>query len=166
MRLSFLLSGAVAFSIFLSSCGPDKGHGDGVWVPNPKDSSALGMRDHFIPKDSIEVYRKRFNQDRDTLAVKMPSLFIPFSEAFNKKSILELMKDSNCVGIRIYYGATAIDGRGMQDLRMIVVGVDKKGGDLYVPRPSAEMGKPGDPGDPGGFEYGQCTPPCEDGGAR
>ncbi len=36
------------------------------------------------------------------------------------------MKDSNCIGIRVYYGATAINSKGRQDLRLILVGVEKK----------------------------------------
>ena len=161
LRWPLLVTGALALSFMLGSCG-DGGHkGDGVWIPTPVDSSALGVKDHFIPKDSIEIYRKRFEVDRDTLEKLMPSLFIPFSEAFNKKSVLALMKDSNCTGIRIYYGATAFNSKGRQDLRLILVGVDKKGNDLFVKRGS-ETGAPSlSSGGDGGFEYGQCAPPCD-----
>lgn len=155
--MALFLTGAVCLSVFIISCGGPKG--DGVWIPIPRDTSELGVRDHFIPKDSIAVYRKRYNQDRDTLEKVMPSLFIPFSEAFNKKSVLELMKDSNCIGIRIYYGATAVKKDGKQDIRLILVGVDKLGGDLFVKRGSPIAAQAGDDGE-GGFEYGQCAPPC------
>jgi len=153
-----LLVFAVIFSIVFASCsgGPK---GDGVWIPIPKDTSELGMKDHFIPKDSIAIYRKRYDQVRDTLKKVMPSLFIPFSEAFNKRSVVDLLKDSNCIGIRVYYGATAVEKDGKQDLRLILVGVDKQGNDLYVRRGSALAAQAGDGGD-GGFEYGQCDPPC------
>lgn len=157
LPLALLMTGAVCLSLLIVSCG---GHtGDGVWIPNPKDSSELGVRDHFIPKDSIAVYRKRYDAIRDTLAIKMPTLFIPFSEAFNKRSVIELMKDPKCIGIRIYYGATAIEKDGKQDLRLILVGVDTLGNDLFVKRGSALAAQSGG-GDDGGFEYGQCAPPC------
>lgn len=155
--LALLLTGAVCLSLFTVSCGGPKG--DGVWIPVPKDTSELGIRDHFIPKDSIAAYRKRYTQVRDTLEKLMPSLFIPFSEAYNKPSVLELMKDSNCIGIRIYYGATAVKKNGKQDIRLILVGVDKQGNDLFVKKGSPLTAKAGESGE-GGYEYGQCAPPC------
>lgn len=157
--LALLMTGAVCLSLFIVSCGGPKG--DGVWIPNPIDTSELGIRDHFIPRDSITAYRKRYDEIRDTLQIKVPTLFIPFSEAYNKRSLLELMKDSTCVGIRVYYGATAIKKDGKQDLRLILVGVDKLGKDIFVKKFSAGESKVGDPED-GGFEYGQCAPPCYD----
>jgi len=160
LPLALLMTGAVCLSLFIVSCGGPKG--DGVWIPNPIDSSELGIRDHFIPQDSITAYRKRYDELRDTLAVKMPSLFIPFSEAYNKRSLLELMKDPTCVGIRVYYGATAVKADGKQDLRLILVGVDKLGKDVFVKKFSSADGKVGDDPPSGGFEYGQCAPPCYD----
>ncbi|WP_276480611.1 hypothetical protein [Paraflavitalea pollutisoli] len=159
IRPLLLLAGTVVFTFLFVACGNDGHHGDGVWIPDVKDSSELAMRDHFIPKDSIEVYKKRFDLQRDTIKAKIPTLFIPFSESFNRKSILNLMKDTNCVGIRVYYGATAVRKNGLQDVRLIVVGVDKKGNDLYVRRGFNGVGSDSDSN--GGYEYGQCTPPCE-----
>ncbi len=69
------------------------------------------------------------------------------------------MKDPRCIGIRVYYGATAFGSNGKQDLRLILVGVDKLGNDLFVKRGSAIAAQAGDDGE-GGFEYGQCAPPC------
>jgi hypothetical protein len=153
------MTGAICLTLFITSCGGPKE--DGVWVPIPKDSSELGMKDHFIPKDSIAVYRKRYEQDRDTLQNVAPTLFFPFSEAFNKKSVIDLMKDPKCIGLRIYYGSTAIDAKGQQEIRMILVGVDEKGNDLFVKRSATSAAKGGDGDDgEGGFEYGQCAPPC------
>lgn len=154
--LALFFGGAICFTLFLASCGGPKG--DGVWIPVPADSSELGVRDHYIPRDSIEVYRKRFAQDRDTLKAVAPYLFIPFSEAFNKRSIVDLLKDPECVGIRVYYGSTAMETDGQQDVRLILVGVDKAGNDLFVKRGAAEAARGG--GGEGGFEYGQCNPPC------
>ena len=156
--MALLMTGAVCLSLFILSCGGPKG--DGVWIPVPKDTSQLGIRDHYIPKDSIAVYRKRYTQVRDTLQIKMPSLYIPFSEAFNKPSVLDLLKDSTCVGIRIYYGATAVQKNGKTDIRLILVGVDQQGRDLYFKKGSAIAAQSGDGGE-GGFEYGQCDPPCD-----
>jgi hypothetical protein len=54
-------------------------------------------------------------------------------------------------------------------LRLIIVGVDSKGRDVYIPNPHPGQTKtaravtgaaePQD-GDNGGLEYGQCDPPC------
>lgn len=158
LPLALLLTGAVFVILLTVSCGGPKG--DGVWIPIPKDTSELGIRDHFMPKDSIKAYRQRFLAVRDTLMARDSSMFIPFSEAFNKPSVLELMKHPDCIGIRVYYGATATsDKTGKQDIRLILVGVDKKGNDLFVKRGSSVAAQAGDDGD-GGFEYGQCAPPC------
>lgn len=159
VRSLFLVVGAVTVSFLFVACGDKGHHGDGVWIPDVKDSSELGMRDHFIPRDSIAVYRKRFDQIRDTLKITMPHLFIPFAESFNRKSMLNLLKDTNCVGVRVYYGATYLSKNGKQDVRLIVVGVDRAGNDLFVRR-GANVAV-GDSDSNGGYEYGQCTPPCE-----
>lgn len=153
-----LLVFAVTFSILLAACngGPK---GDGVWIPVPKDTSALGLRDHFISKKEIAIYRGRYDVERDTLEVTLPKLYLPKSEAFNKPSVLEILKDPKCVGIRIYYGATAMNDKS--DFRLIIVGVDAQGKDLYIKKGSAVAAQAGDDGD-GGLEYGQCDPPCYD----
>ena len=152
-----LLVLTIIFSVSFMACSGPKG--DGVWIPIPKDTSELGLRDHFIPQKEIEIYRKRYDTDRDSLAVLWPNLYVPKSEALNKRSLLEVLKDSNCIGIRIYYGATAREEKG--DFRLIIVGVGKSGEDLYIKKGSA-IATQIDPGD-GGLEYGQCDPPCEPG---
>jgi hypothetical protein len=152
-KLLFL---AIGFCLFLTACsgGPK---GDGVWIPIPKDTSELGIRDHFISKKEIAIYRGRYDVERDSLGNAMPKLYLPKSEAFNKRSVLEVLKDSNCIGIRVYYGATSLNGKS--DFRLIIVGVDKLGKDLYIKKGSPLAAQAGDDGE-GGLEYGQCDPPC------
>ena len=143
----------------LSSC--DHKNGGGEEIPVPKDTSALAKINHFIPVRDIEAFKAAFANQKDSLSRVYPSLVIPFSETFNKQALLNILRDSNNVGVRIYYGVKAGDKRN--ELRLILVGVNSEGKDLYY-RSGGEQGKlgaqlPTSPED-GGAEYGQCTPPC------
>ena len=124
--------------------------GDSVCVPNVKDTSALGQINHHIPKSEIMQFRRAFNAD--SINAKNPGLFITESEGFNKTQLLELLQDSSCVGIRIYYGIAK--GEKRNELRMIIVGTDSKGKDLYIKTGSRAATRLTQ--DETGLEYGQC----------
>ncbi len=149
-----LLSAICLSSIFTVGCtntGTTGGKGtDSVCVPNPKDTSALGRIDHHIPKSEIMQFRKAFNAD--SINAKNPGLFITESEGFNKTQLLELLQDPTCVGIRIYYGIAK--GEKRNDLRMIIVGTDNQGKDLYIKTGSKAATRLTQ--DEMGLEYGQC----------
>jgi hypothetical protein len=158
----FLLGGlAVSASLFLTlnSCTPDDR--GGVHIPVPKDTSDLAQIDHFISVDQINSFRGRFGAQRDTLARQFPGLYIPLSETFNKQSLLDLLKDSTNVGIRIYYGIKP--GSNRNEMRLMLVGVNSQGKDLFYQR-GGDGGKVAAQLPPatgvGGVEYGQCDPPC------
>jgi hypothetical protein len=143
-------------AIFLSSC--DNDNGTGVNIPNPKDTSALGRINHFIPTEDIERYKKDYIVQRDSLARSNSDLFIPLDEAFNKQALLDLLKDPKNVGLKIYYG---IKTGKRKEVRLIIVGVDEQGNDLYLTGgKSAIAAQVTGGGTKGGLEYGQC-PPCE-----
>ncbi|MEO5684169.1 MAG: hypothetical protein ABIQ88_16125 [Chitinophagaceae bacterium] len=143
-------------SLFLASChdtaGPTGGGkgGDSVCVPNPKDTSSLGRINHFIPKSEIMAFRKAFNAD--SLNRKYRDLFITESEGFNKTQLLDLLSDPKCVGIRIYYGITK--GKEKNELKMIIVGTDNQGKDLYYTNTGKAATRLTQ--DEVGLEYGQC----------
>ncbi len=141
--------------LILHSC--NTGDEKGVWIPVPPDTSALGKKDHFIPMAELEKFRAQYGVERDSLARKAPTLSIPTAEAFNKKALIEILKDPRCVGIRVYYGVK--QGNKSNELRLILVGVDEQGKDLYITKGNAAANQTGG-GGKGGTEYGQCTPPC------
>lgn len=150
-------------SVSLISCTGTPG--DKVCIPTSEDSSALGKKEHFIPVDSINDLRKNFAEYRDTLAKRVPDLYFALSESFNKDHILRILKDPRNVGIRIYYGVLKdTTGKQQNEFRLVLVGVDEKGNDLFIKRPKGprSAAKEGDAGDEklGGLEYGQCNPPC------
>ncbi|HTD92817.1 MAG TPA: hypothetical protein VK644_03355 [Chitinophagaceae bacterium] len=153
----------LAFLFFLASCNdktppPDTGS---VQIPNPQDTSALGKINHFIEKTDIENFRKEFANQRDSLSRSNPYLFIPVSETFNKQALLNLLKDSTNVGLRIYYGVKK--GNNRNEVRLMLVGVNSKGEDLYYLNggdATKIAAKLPPPLGIGGVEYGQCTPPC------
>lgn len=151
-----LLICAFCFMILASSC-KDEQEGKGEWIPTPPDSSALGKIDHFIPMTRMAEFKKEFTVDRDSVMKCVPGLFIPESEAFNKEWLLKVLKDPKCVGIRVYYGALKVGERN--EFRLMIVGVDEQGQDLYITRGSTLAGQVDDEGK-GGLEWGQCTPPC------
>lgn len=153
------LSAIIIISVTLISC--DQKNEGGVHIPVPKDSSALAKINHFIPVKDIEEFKAAFAVQRDSLSRSNPNLMIPVSETFNKQALINILKDSNNVGVRIYYGIKA--GGNRNEMRLILVGVNAEGKDLYY-RSGGEQGKlsaklPPPPED-GGAEYGQCTPPC------
>lgn len=150
----------LATAAVLSSC-QQKTEG-GVHIPVPKDSSALGKINHFIPVKDIEQFKSAFAVQRDSLTRMNPNLVIPVSETFNKEALLDILKDSTNVGVRIYYGVKQIGNRN--EVRLMLVGVNAAGKDLYY-KNGGEAGKlsakvPPPPEEEGGVEYGQCTPPC------
>lgn len=136
-----------------------------VYVGNDTDTT----NHHYIPKDSIRIYRGDFDRLRKKLDEKFPNLSISDCETFSKRSIASVLGDS-VVGLKIYYGIRpSKDSTGKRSLRLIIVGVDSKGRDVYIPNPHPGPGKKAravagapDPqgGDDGGLEYGQCDPPC------
>lgn len=153
------LTAGLALTLLFNSCsgGPDKE--DGVWIPVPKDTSALGRINHFIPKEDIDSWTKSYVVEREIIQKNVPDLYIPISEAFNKEGLINILKDPKSVGIKIYYGIKK--GDKQQELRMILVGVDEQGKDLYYTEGSKAAAQGGG-GGRGGSEYGQCIPPCGD----
>lgn len=144
--------------VLAASCGHQ--NEGGVHIPVPKDTSALAEINHFIPVERIDDFRKGFAAQRDSLARLSPNLYIPLSETFNKQALLDLLKDSTNVGIRIYYGLKTGDKRN--EVRLVLVGVNSQGQDLYYEQ-GGQIGKVAaklPPDGKGGAEYGQCDPPC------
>ena len=142
--------------VSLISCKEEQGKGE--WIPTPPDSSSLGKIDHFIPLAQMEEFRKAFQPERDSIQSKVPGTYIPESESFNKEWLLKVLKDPKCVGLRVYYGVKSKTEKG-NEFRLMIVGVDEAGKDLYITRGSSLAGQAGDDGK-GGLEWGQCTPPC------
>jgi hypothetical protein len=149
--LAILLSAGFLFSSCHEGTPTGGGRGgDSVCVPNPKDSSALGKINHRIPRSEITNFRRAFSAD--SFIRKNPNLFITESEGFNKRQLLELLSNPDCVGIRIYYGITK--GVTKNELKMIIVGTNSQGKDLYLPGDSKAAARITQT--EYGLEYGQC----------
>jgi len=144
--------------LLIDSCkeGPKPGQ---ICITIPKDTSDLGRRNHFIPVMDIDIFRKDFQAVRDTVVSRNPNFFIPNSETFNIAAIDSFVQNPKVFGLRFYYGVKPGPGN-RKALRLIVVGVDAKGHDIYIRGKGAEMAAQVT-GDDGGLEYGQCSPPCE-----
>jgi hypothetical protein len=155
------LSTAVfAFLIITAiGCSDSAGREKGEWIPTPPDTSALGKIDHFIPIERMDEFKKLFAAEKDSILRAVPGLSIPNSEAFNKEWLLKVLKDPKCVGIRIYYGTKK--GERGEEFRLMIVGVDEQGNDLYITREGSTLANQADdPGGKGGLEWGNCDPPC------
>ena len=145
----------------ISSCkdqNPPPGK-DTICIKIPNDTSALGRKNHFIPLMSIDIYRRDFDTVRGRFAKAFPEIKIPNTETFNKKSLLEFLSDTTVVGLKFYYGVKP-DSANRRSLRLMIVGVDAKGNNVYLKKGSSLAAQAGD--DSGGLEYGQCEPPCTD----
>jgi hypothetical protein len=159
----------LAAMLFMVSCNNNTG--DQAIIPIPKDTSALGKIDHFIPRGTIDEFEAAFKKQREQLQQLSQGLFIPYSETFNKQSMIALLQIPDCVGLRILYGVSQKDSTNT--IRLMLVGVNSKGENLYLteqkPRgtearvatdSAAKMAAP-PPGEvQGGEEHGQCYPPC------
>jgi hypothetical protein len=148
----FFFSGA----LLIDSCKEPNPGKDLVCVSVPKDTSALGRQDHFIPLMSIDLYQKNFKSVRDSLTRKCPEVWFPESETFNKSSLIQVLSLPTCVGLKFYYGVKP--GSKRREFRCMIVGVDSAGHDLYIKKGSQMAAQATD--DDGGLEYGQCSPPC------
>lgn len=162
LRWSFFF---IAAAIIMISCR-QKGT---VVIPVPDDTSALSRINHFIPLDQIKAYQQAFNIERDTLLKLRPNLSLPQSEAFNKQAIIEILKDPQCVGIRVSYGIKQTGAAN--EMRLIITGVDAQGNDLYITGEATnqtanrsakapEAAQSATSTTKGGVEQGQCNPPC------
>lgn len=148
----FFLMGA----LLIGSCSGEPHPGkDVVCIKVPSDTSVEG---HFIPVKDIDSFKQDFVKERDSLGKKCPSLFIPNSETFDKASIVEFFRDTTVVGLKFYYGIKPGKSR-KKALRLMIVGVDSAGNNVYIKKGSHLAAQAGG-GEEGGVEYGQCTPPC------
>jgi hypothetical protein len=159
------------------SCNNNAEPTGGVVIQVPDDTSALAKIDHYIPGTAIKEYQAAFNRERDTLQKLRPGFAVPLSESFNKKAVIKLLQLPGCVGIKVLYGIK--QGGNANGMRLILVGVDSQGNNLFLKgnegisiaadEPAAKksdsgtapklMSKPlGDTS--GGIEQGQCDPPC------
>ncbi|SEN17728.1 hypothetical protein [Niastella yeongjuensis] len=147
-------------ALLISSCGGGTQPGkDEICIKNPKDTTDLGKRNHFIPVMSIDIYKKDFETARDTIKQRIPDIMIPDYEIFNRASIVEYLQDSTVVGLKFYHGIKPGNEK-QRALRLMIVGVDKNGKNVYLKNKKDALGAQSG-SDDGGLEYGQCNPPCE-----
>lgn len=147
-------------AMLIGSCTNETGGGkDQVCISVPNDTSELGRKNHFIPVMSIDIFEKDFRATRDSLKRFYPELMIPNSETFNKASIVEFFKNPKVVGLKFYYGIKP-GGEKNKALRLMIVGVDSAGNNVYIKGKGSALAAQGS-SDDGGLEYGQCTPPCD-----
>lgn len=146
-------------ALLTGSCNNEPPVKDQVCISVPTDTSALGKKNHFIPVMSIDIFEKDFRATRDSLAKTYPDLFIPNSETFNKASIVEFFKLPQVVGLKFYYGIKPGPEK-KKALRLMIVGVDSAGNNVYIKGKGNALAAQGG-SDDGGLEYGQCTPPCD-----
>lgn len=143
-------------ALLIGSCKEQPQPGkDQVCIDVPKDTSELGRIDHFIPLGTINQFKKDFINVRDSFARSFPGVYLPQAEVFNKATVVDILKLDSCVGLKIYYG---IKPGTQKQLRVILVGVDKNGKDLYLQKGSGLAAEVN--GEQGGAEFGQCPPPC------
>lgn len=146
-------------ALLIGSCNNQPPVKDQVCISVPVDTSELGKKNHFIPVMSIDIFEKDFRATRDSLTKTYPDLFIPNSETFNKASIVEFFKMPQVVGLKFYYGIKPGPEK-KKALRLMIVGVDSAGNNVYIKGKGNALAAQGG-SDDGGLEYGQCNPPCD-----
>lgn len=145
-------------ALLIGSCnqGPKPGQ---ICITIPKDSSELGRRNHFIPVMDIDIFKRDFKKVRDSIVIRDSNIVIPNSETFNIAAIDSFVQNPKVFGLRFYYGVKP-GPSNKKVLRLIVVGVDSLGHDVYIRRRGNQLAAQVSDDD-GGLEYGQCSPPCE-----
>lgn len=146
-------------ALLTGSCNNEPPVKDQVCLSVPVDTSELGRKNHFIPVMSIDIFEKDFRAIRDSLTRAYPDLFIPNSETFNKASLVEFLKLPQVVGLKFYYGIKPGPEK-RKALRLMIVGVDSAGNNVYIKGKGNALAAQGG-SDDGGLEYGQCSPPCD-----
>jgi hypothetical protein len=147
-------------ALLIGSCSEPQPK-DQVCISVPNDTSALGRINHFIPVKDIDIYKKDFDAERDSLLSRNPEIFIPNSETFNKATIVEFFKDTTVVGLKFYYGIKPGTAR-KKALRLMIVGVDAAGHNVYIKEKGSTLAAEAAGSEEGGAEYGQCHPPCSE----
>jgi len=100
---------------------------------------SLEATNHFIDRDEakrlITAYREQQNELLNPGLLREHKEFgiLPFSEAFNQKSILALLAQDDCVGIRIHYGLKYQEANGAKvpQIVAVLVGVAKDGSNIW-----------------------------------
>lgn len=81
--------------------------------------SFTGSEDHSI---SLTEAAELTSNYRATLSSSTEVI----GEYFGKESLISLLNQTNCVGVRVYYG---LDTNGVK--KLVLVGVNSEGDDLY-----------------------------------
>ncbi|RYY31668.1 MAG: hypothetical protein EOO04_00165 [Chitinophagaceae bacterium] len=102
--------------------------------------NSLAELNHFIDLDEarklIGTFQEMKYQLVNTRYDRMQKEYgvLPTSEAFNQKSILSLLAQDDCVGIRIHYGVKLTEESGEQVplLVAVLVGVRSDGSNIWT----------------------------------
>lgn len=127
-RRFFMLVCSIGFgSFFFYSCKCTKC----LTTPPPLNAyaAALEARNHDIDSATAADWIQRYAVNKDSICHNMVGAFdsiLPYSEAFNKKAMLDLLCLKNSIGLRMHYGMDTIF-----KVHIIVTGVNRKGDDLY-----------------------------------
>jgi hypothetical protein len=172
LSMAFVICIAFTSLMLLSSCNNDDSkccEGYTGEVTN-EQSRALVNKCHFLSKDSIELWTKKYEEykmklgtDKDSVAAVMDKMSAGFlrsgSVSFNSCIIRKIISNENSIGLRVLYGIGA-DGR----IHIILVGINADYSNLYVdgdeccPKPlNKTIGAQADGTNSGkgGAEYGQ-----------
>ena len=126
--------GTLAFTLAIfASCNDTP---DNTKPPATDFSRKLDSINHFFPLDKARLLADAFKMNKDSLKFGRDSYSIPFSETFNLATITRLTESKNCVGLRIYYGLDNADKK----VKLMIVGVDANGYDIYLPSPPPPPG--------------------------
>lgn len=136
-----LVAVAILSLAMFSSCEKGKGGSGQGYTGKLEDSNAISLaaRCHFIPKEQIVEWTKRYNESRlrkgreggQDSAVQAeqpaPNFLTAGVASFNSCIIRKLINDSNSIGLRALMG---LDEKNV--VHIIFVGVSKDYKDLYV----------------------------------
>jgi hypothetical protein len=124
------IAGLVSLLFFIGSCT------GGLQHPDTDFSRKLDSIDHHYPLSKAKMLAEAFKQHKDSVRFGGDLYAMPYSETFNLSMANQLTELKNCVGVRIYYGLDEKEKK----VRLMIVGVDENGFDIYLPEEAAAQG--------------------------
>ena len=100
--------------------------------------------DYTQARSWVDDYRKTCQEQANPV----------YAEGFSKETLMKILTDTNCAGIRIYHG------HEKGESRLLLVGIDKHGDDMHRSKHGLKDDMPGNGGSGIYGDGGRCPDEC------
>ena len=115
---------------------------------------------HSVSENKAKQLTSHYEKKKDSILKKRfhGKAVLPTCETFDRGAFDELLSQDGCVGVRIYYGMDK-----EQEVKLVVVGVDKDDQDILAPNSDLKKVKGDDKAEEPAFAFLsslRCPPDC------